>query len=160
MKKLVGIAVAAVLLVFAWRGSELNVQWPPAPVAGINTPKPNPELMGLAADVAKILPKMTPTDRRYLAHFYDAMGFVLLRDAERDQPIISDTEKFSAFHGGSLRLAIDRKDVGKYDGLGEAIDLTFVKANGADVLKVDEKVRRNLVVACGVLSWTFSIHGE
>jgi hypothetical protein len=38
--------------------------------------------------------------------------------------------------------------------------MAFIKANGADVLKVDEKVRRNLVVACGVLSWTFSIHGE
>ncbi len=160
MTKLAGIAVAAVLLVFAWRGSELNVQWPPVPVSAIKVPRPEPELMKLAADVGKILPKMTPTDRRYLAHFYDAMAFVLLRDGDREKPIISDTDKFSAFHGGSLRLAIDKSDVGKYDGLGEAIDMTFIKANGADVLKVDEKVRRNLVVACGVLSWTFSIHGE
>jgi len=160
VKKFVGIAVAAVLLVFAWRGSQLNVQWPPVPVSAIKVPKPEPELMKLAADVGKILPKMTPTDRRYLAHFYDAMAFVLLRDGDREKPIISDTDKFSAFHGGSLRLAIDKSDVGKYDGLGEAIDMAFIKANGADVLKVDEKVRRNLVVACGVLSWTFSIHGE
>jgi len=116
--KFAGIAVAAVLLVFAWRGSELNVQWPPLPVSAIKVPKPEPELMKLAADVGKIL------------------------------------------HGGSLRLAINKSDVGKYDGLGEAIDMAFVKANGADVVKVDEKVRRNLVVACGVLSWTFSIHGE
>jgi hypothetical protein len=160
VKKFVGIAVAAVLLVFAWRGSELNVQWPPVPVSDIKVPKPEPELMQLAADVGKILPKMTPADRRYLAHFYDAMAFVLLRDGEREKPIIADTERFAAFHGGSLRLAIDKSDVGKYDGLGEAIDMAFIKANGADVLKVDEKVRRNLVVACGVLSWTFSIHGE
>jgi hypothetical protein len=88
------------------------------------------------------------------------MAFVLLRDGDRPEPIISDTDKFVAFHAGSLQLAIDRKDVGKYDGLGAAIDEAFVGAVGADAVKVDAAVRARLVAASGVLSWTFSIHGE
>lgn len=160
MRRLVGVAVAAVLLAFAWRGSVLTIPWPPEHLESIRVPKPDPEVLAIAEGVGKILPRMTPTDRHYLAHFYDAMAFILLRDGDRDEPIVSDTEKFIALHAGSLRLAIDRKDVGKYDGLGEAIDETFLKAAGADPKKVDTAVRAQLVAACGVLAWTFSIHGE
>lgn len=160
MKKLVGVGVAAVLLVFAWKGSELTVPWPPAPLSEARVPKPDPKLLVIAEGVGKILPRMTPKDRKYLANFYDAMAFVLLRDGDRSDPIISDTDKFVTFHAGSLQLAIDRKDVGKYDGLGAAIDEAFVGAVGADAVKVDAAVRARLVAASGVLSWTFSIHGE
>ena len=56
--------------------------------------------------VNNILPK----DRIYLSRFYDAMGWIIMRDSERDTPIISNTEKLSEFHAGSLQLAIDRED--------------------------------------------------
>lgn len=152
--------MATVLLLFAWKGHQLSLSWPPAPQAGIKSPQPSPEVMALASPVREYLPKMLPKDRIYLANFYDAMAFVLLRDGSRDEPIVSDTEKFVAFHGSSLRLAIDKADVGKYGDLGGAIDQVFVAAAGADQQKVDAAVREKLVSACGALSWTFSIHGE
>lgn len=152
--------VAAVLLLFAWKGHELSLSWPPTPSAEVKSPQPSPEVMALAAPVREYLPRMLPKDRIYLAHFYDAMAFVLLRDADRGEPIISDTDKFVAFHGSSLRLAIDKADVGKYGDLGSAIDRVFVAAAGADARKIDAELRENIVAACGALSWTFSIHGE
>jgi hypothetical protein len=156
----VRVIVGVVLLVFAWKGSELTYSWPPAPAKDIKAPQPPAEIMAWAKPVAVILPKMTPADRNYLAHFYDALAFILIRDGERSEPIMSDTEKFATFHGGSLRSAIDREDVGKYPGLGEAIDQTFVTANGADIVAIDKDVRSRLVAACGALSWAFTIHGE
>lgn len=160
MSPAVRYVVAAVLLVFAWKGSELSVSWPPAAVESIKAPKPPVEVLQLAAPVKAFLPKMTPADRSYLAHFYDAMAFVILRDGDREEPIIADTDRFVAFHGGSLRLAIDKQDVGKYGDLGSAIDQSFVNAIGADPQRLDADVRRKLVAACGALSWTFTIHGE
>lgn len=159
--KIAGVIVAAVLIVFAWKGSELELSWPPAGTSKNDVPpKPAPELLVWADGVGRVLPKMTPPDRRYMATFYEALAFVIMRDGDRESPIISDTDKFVALHAGSLRLAIDRKDVGKYDGLGEAIDETFIKAAGADPKKLDKETRGLIVAACGVLSWTFSIHGE
>jgi len=152
--------VAAVLLLFAWKGAELKVEWPQPPATVIRAPQPPAERMEWAKPVIEVLPKMTPKDRQYLAHFYDAMAFVLMRDADRGTPIVSTTTKFETFHGGSLRLAVDKKDVGKYPGLGEAIDQVFIAANGPDEVAVSDEVRAKLVAACGVLSWTFSIHGE
>lgn len=160
MRKVAGVIVAAVLLVFAWKGSELQLSWPPVTARDERPPKPAPELLAWAGSVGKILPKMTPTDRRYLATFYDAMAFVMLRDGDRESPIVSDSDKFITLHAGSLQLAIDRKDVGKYEGLGAAIDEAFVNAVGADPKKLDKETRGRIVAACGVLSWTFSIHGE
>lgn len=152
--------MAAILLAFAWKGHELSIEWPQPPAAAINTPEPSPAVMALAEPVREYLPKMLPKDRIYLAHFYDAMAFILLRDADRGEPIISDTDKFVAFHGSSLRLSVDKSDVGKYGDLGAAIDKVFVTAAGADHQKVDAAVREKLVAACGALSWTFNIHGE
>lgn len=160
MNAKVRLIVGVVLLIFAWRGSSLDLRWPPQDVVDIKAPKPDAVIMDWAKPVAAILPKMTPADRNYLAHFYDALAFILIRDGDREQPIVADTEKFAVFHGGSLRLAVDRKDVGKYPGLGEAIDQTFVNANGADIVNVDADVRARLVAACGALSWAFKIHGE
>jgi hypothetical protein len=35
-----------------------------------------------------------------------------------------------------------------------------VAANGADIKTLDADARGKMVAACGVLSWTFTIHGE
>jgi hypothetical protein len=150
--------VAGVLLAFAWRGSVLDIQWPPKPFTEPVAPQPDPAILKWAEGLGPIVSKMTPADRQYLANLYDAMAFVLLRDGKRDEPIITTTDWFVRFHTGTLRLAIDRENVGKYQGLGEAIDQVFVNAVGADQRALDEAGRVKLVAACGVLSWVFSIH--
>jgi len=157
----VRLIVAAVLLLFAWKGSELRLEWPPPPpAADVTTPQPSPEVLAYAEPVREYLARMTPKDRIYLSKFYEALAFVMLRDAGRDDPIMTTTDKFVAFHGGSLRSAIDKKDVGKYGDLGAAIDRTFLNAAGADAKSLDADVRQKLVAACGALAWTFGIHGE
>jgi hypothetical protein len=149
--------VAALLLVFAWKGSELTALWPPAPLKAIDTPRPSPELLKLAEPLKPILPKMLPKDRQYLATLYDAMAYVLIRDGEREKPIVGSNDQFAAFHAGTLKLAIDKAAVGKYPGLAEAIDNVFVNAIGADVRELSVEDRRGLIAACGVLSWSFGI---
>jgi hypothetical protein len=152
--------VVGVLLVFAWKGSALDFFWPPRGVPGRGVPNPGPEVIKVAEPLREFLPKMTPKDRLYLSSFYDAVAYILMKDAERNLPIISDTEKFATFHAGSLQLAVDKKDVGKYPGLGQAIDEVFVSAAGPDVVPMSEKTRRNLIGACGVLSWSLGINRD
>ena len=149
--------VAAVLLVFAWKGSELTTIWPPAPLTTVDTPKPSPELLKLAEPLKPILPRMLPKDRQYLATLYDAMVYVLIRDGEREKPIIGSNDQFAAFHAGTLNLAIDKAAVGKYPGLAEAVDNVYVNALGADVRELTVDDRRALIAACGVLSWSFGM---
>lgn len=152
--------VAVVLLVFAWKGSSITLDWPPAPHEAIKIPQPDPALIKWAEPMRGVLPKMLLKDRQYLANFYDALVFVLMRDATRDDPIINTTEEFARFHGGSLRSAIDKENVGKYPGLAEAIDETLVNAVGADIRALDKDLRTRLTAACGVLSWVLSVHGD
>lgn len=152
--------VAVVLLVFAWKGSTLDIPWPPEPFQTINGPEPDAKLMKWAEPLKSIVPKMLPADRQYLANFYDAMAFVLLKDGDRDPPIVSTTDQFVVFHANSLRLAIERAKVGKYPGLGEAIDEVFLNAAGPESKAIDADTRSILVAACGVLSWSFAIHRD
>ena len=149
--------VAAFLLVFAWKGSELSTIWPPAPLTAVDTPKPSPELLKLAAPLKPILPRMLPKDRLYLATLYDAMAYVIIRDGEREKPIIGSNDQFVAFHTGTLNLAIDKAAVGKYPGLAEAIDEVYLSALGAEVRELSKDDRRALIAASGVLSWSFGI---
>lgn len=146
------------LLFFSWRGAALKIEWPAESAQPLRLERPAD--LQLAGDVQKIAARMTPKDRAYMAHFYDALGWVLNRDGERDKSIITDTNKFEMFHSQSLDMAIDRKDVGKYDGLGAAIDQTFISSAGADSQNVTPAVREKLLKACSVLAWTFQIHGE
>lgn len=152
--------VAAVLLFFAWKNSDLTLPWPPQPDNGVKAPQPATEMLEWAAPLKPILPTMLPSDRKYLAAFYEAMAFVLLRDGDRENPIVGSTEQFANFHAGSLRLAIDKAKVGKYPGLAEAIDQTFLAALGPEMKPLDKQARGRLVGACGVLSWVFGIRGN
>ena len=149
--------MAVMILAFAWKGSELAISWPPAPLTQIDTPKPEARLLAWAEPLRPILPRMLPKDRLYLASLYDAMAFVLMRDGDRERPIVGTTEQFANFHAGTLKLAIDKASVGKYEGLGEAIDLVYVSALGPDIRAIDKDSRVKLIAACGVLSWTFGI---
>lgn len=152
--------VAAVLLVFAWRGSNLTLPWPPSDGTAVVVPKPDQTILAWAEPLRPVLPKMLAKDREYLANFYDAMSFVLIRDGGRDEPIIGTTTQFVTFHTGSLQLAIDRANVGKYPGLGEAIDLTFVNAIGADVRALSPEDRTKLTAACSVLAYALKVGGD
>jgi hypothetical protein len=154
--------VAVVLLAFAWRGDELKMQWPtlPKPAAVAAAAKPTADQLAWASELKSILPKMLPADRQYLSAFYDATAFVLTQDGARSTPIISDTDKFTIFHAGSLQLAIEKRNVGKYPGLDKAIDSVFMNASGADVSAIDADKRAKLIAACNVLNHVFRINGN
>ena len=155
--------VAAVILLFAWRGGNLSMKWPqlPQPAAAVAVvEKPSADQLAWASELKAILPKMLPSDRQYLAAFYDATKFVLTQDGERSTPIIGDTDKFTVFHAGSLQLAIQKKNVGKYPGLDKAIDSVFFNAVGADVKAIDKATGEKLIAACNVLAHVFRINGN
>jgi hypothetical protein len=153
--------VAAVLLVFAWKGSALKIEWPP-PGGGttVTIPKPDGVILEWAEPLKPILPTMLVKDREYLANFYDALSFVLIRDAGRESPIVKTTGDFVVFHAGSLQLAIDKAAVGKYPGLGEAIDQTFVNALGADQRALSADDRTKLTAACTVLAYALKVGND
>lgn len=152
--------VAGVLLMFAWKGADVSLEWPLPGLDNVAAPQPDPAILAWAEPLKPILPKMLPADRKYLANFYDACAYIVLHDGDRDVPIIGTTDQFVIFHSGSLRTAIEKAKVGRYPGLGEAIDQTFVNAMGADPKKLDAASRSRLVAACGVLSWAFRIGHE
>ena len=151
--------VAVCLLLFAWKGHVLDMEWPPLPGVVVSPPSPSPERMAWAADVRGIAPRMLPADREYLSSFYEGLAFVLLRDKDRTGgPIIRTTDEFATFHGGSLEAAIDKAKVGIYPGLDKAIDKVFFAALDTDEpKKLTDAERESIVAACGVLSYTFKI---
>jgi hypothetical protein len=155
------IAVAVVLLVFAWKGSSLKIEWPPmGPGTAVTIPRPDGVILEWAEPLRPILPKMLAKDREYLANFYDALSFVLIRDADRDPPIVRTTSDFVAFHAGSLQLAIDKAAVGKYPGLAEAIDQTIINALGADQRALSSEDRTKLTAACTVLAYALKVGND
>lgn len=150
-------AVAALLLVFAWKGSSLTIPWPPAPATNVVIPRPENVLLEWVEPLKPILPKMLVKDREYLASFYDAMSFVLIRDAGRQKPVVKTTSDFVSFHAGSLQLAIDKANVGKYPGLGEAIDLSIVNALGGDARALSDEDRVKLTAVCSTLAYAMKV---
>ena len=150
-------AVAALLLVFAWKGSSLTIPWPPSPATNVVIPRPENVLLEWVEPLKPILPKMLVKDREYLASFYDAMSFVLIRDAGRQKPVVKTTSDFVSFHAGSLQLAIDKANVGKYPGLGEAIDLSIVNALGGDARALSDEDRVRLTAVCSTLAYAFKV---
>lgn len=153
-------ALVVILLFFSWKGVTLDLSWPPHDESAVSTPRPGQEYLDWARPVQPIAGRMLPKDRLYLSSFYEAMAFILLRDFDRDKPIVATTDNFIAFHSGSLRLAIDKASVGKYPGLAEAIDQTFMAAIGPDQKTLDKSMQERLVAACGALSWVMGIHGD
>lgn len=152
--------VAAVLLFFAWKDANVSVLWPPAQVEIAPSEKPSAEKLAWAKQLRGKVAGMLPKDRIYLASFYDAVLFVLAQDGRRAQPLVSNTEKFAAFHANSLQLAIEKGNVGKYPGLDDAIDAVFFSAAGPDVKEVDAATRTQLSDAAAVLAWVFRIRAD
>jgi len=152
--------VAIVLLVFAWKGSSLRMSWPLAERGTVIIKTPGEAAKRWVEPLRGKVSGMLPADRQYLANFYDAMQFIVSRDAKRDPGIMATNADFATFHAGSLKSAIDREDVGKYPGLGTAIDEVFVNALGADIKPLDAAGYERLEQACGALAWTFAVNGD
>lgn len=151
-------AIVVVLLFFSWKGAKIDLNWPPADVAEVvSVQRPSEDALAWAAPVREIAKGMLPTDRIYLASLYEAIAFILKRDFTRDDPVIKTTDDFVAFHSASLRLGIDKKSVGKYPGLAEAIDKTFLNAIGADQRALDPAIAGKLVAASEALSYILGI---
>lgn len=152
-------AVALVLL-FAWRGEIGSVVWPPAKRPDVAVvQKPDDEAMGWVAAINAN--GMTPKDRLYVADFYLAVAYVLSTDGARENRILDSTSKFSAFHAGSLQLAIEKGAVGRYPGLGASIDRAFFAAAGdKDSKAIDATLAARLVRCCEALAWRFTIHAD
>lgn len=152
--------VAAVLIYFAWNGVKFDMTWPPKGEADTTIVSPPESQLAWAEPLKAILPKMLPADREYLSAFYDALGFVVFQDGSRSTPAITTSDQFVQLHAGSLNLAIQKKNVGKYPGLAQAIDQTFLAACGPESVSLTKESRMTLVSACNTLAWVFRIHHE
>lgn len=152
--------VAAVLVFFAWNGVKFDMVWPPKSTSEPTIVVPSESQLAWAEPLKAILPKMLPADREYLSAFYDALGFVVYQDGSRSNPAITSSDQFVQLHAGSLNLAIEKKNVGKYPGLAQAIDQTFLAACGPEAVSLTKESRMTLVSACNTLAWVFRIHHE
>lgn len=152
--------VAAVLVFFAWNGVRFDMTWPPKSLSEPTIVVPSESQLAWAEPLKAILPKMLPEDRQYLSAFYDALGFVVYQDGSRSSPAITTSDQFVQLHAGSLNLAIQKKNVGKYPGLDRAIDQTFLAACGPESESLTKESRMTLVSACNTLAWVFRIHHE
>lgn len=150
--------MAVVILTFAWKGAIVEMVWPPRPnVPAVSTVAPDPALLKWAETLRPILPKMLPADRQYLASLYDAMAFVIKQDRGRERPIISSMDSFRSFHADTLKSAVERLKVGKYEGLDAALDMTFGNANGFEAKPITEDGAAKLIAAAQVLSYVLGI---
>lgn len=135
----------------------MPLAWPPEQVEVV-TPDPSDEARQWVShvNVANILPK----DRIYLSGFYSAVGYVMDRDADLEEPVVTSNEKFARLHAGSLNYAIDKGEVGRYPVLGRDIALVFSNAVGNTPAAMTDEMREDIVDACDALAWKFDIHGE
>lgn len=135
----------------------MPLAWPPEQVEVV-TPDPSDEARQWVShvNVANILPK----DRIYLSGFYSAVGYVMDRDADLEEPVVTSNEKFARLHAGSLNYAIDKGEVGRYPVLGRDIALVFLNAVGNTPAAMTDEMREDIVDACDALAWKFDIHGE
>lgn len=152
--------VAALLLLFAWKGSVLDIKWPQPPSVVIDGPAPPKEARAWTENLTPLVARMLPADRMYLSNLYDAMRFVIDRDGKREDPIILTNDNFASFHSGTLALAIDKGSVGKYPELDARIDEVFFSALGAEIRTLSSQDRERLQNACAALSWAFGIHRD
>lgn len=155
--------IAAVLIAIAFGGKALDIVYTPSLEATVVPVSPDDRKLVEGIKVDGIL----PADRAYYSAFYAALGEVLKHDGERDTPAIDTTEKFRRVHAGSLNFALERKRVGKYDGLGAQIDEAFRQAavtekakDGLDVQAMTRALRDRLQAACAALAWKFAVHRD
>lgn len=170
--------MVTIVLLFIWRGDISTIIYPTQTPTLPSVVVPDSSSKAITADIK--VDGILPADRLYYSAFYDSLGLVLANDGERDTRIVDTTEKFRRFQAGSLDLAIEKKKVGIYPGLGEAIDKAFALAvwggdpanlrTPADVAKAIEEgltprpmskaVSDRIRSCCSALAWKFGINGE
>lgn len=180
-----GLIVMLVLFV-VWRAEidaaikALQAVTPPAPQPAA------PSLPGAASTNARAwvsaVPAnaMLPADRIFVGNFYESLGYVLGNEAEKEAQVLDTTVKFRRGHSLALDLAIEKAKVGKYPGLGEAIDRAFALAvvdfpaadigdeaavakaiaDGLTPRPVTKALRARLIDCCAALRWKLGINGE
>lgn len=131
MSAAVRAIIVAVVLFFLWRGKIDTL------LHRRNDPARPPLVVvddlarAWARDVS--VDSILPADRAYYSDFFDSLVWILLNDGNHDTPILDTNEKLRRFYAGSLDLAIEKKAVGKYPGLGESLDRAFaLAASGID----------------------------
>lgn len=138
------------MLLFCWKGAAVRCQW----IGGEKSKIPTKESLRFVCPVLPWLRRMLPFDRQYLSVFYEAASFVLARDGERDDPILATTADFTAFHAGSLDLAVADGRLADCPALCES----FVEASGPGLADITEPVRRRLADCCDALSHVLRIN--
>lgn len=120
----------AVVLWFVWKDRIDSLVHPrDVPSAPVVAPDAAAKAWVAGVDVNGIL----PADRDYYARFFDAIDFTLGNDGDHDTPILDTNEKLRRYMIGSLDMAIEKKAVGKYPGLADALDKAFaLAASGVD----------------------------
>ena len=122
--------VVAVVLWFVWKDRLDSLIHPnDIPSVIVEAPDADGKAWAAGVEVAKIL----PNDRDSYGRFFDGLDWVIGNDGDHDAPILDTNEKLRRFIVGSLGAAIEKKSVGKYPGLGEALDRAFaLAASGVD----------------------------
>jgi hypothetical protein len=82
------------------------------------------------------------------------MAVVLERAAEKSVRVTETTDLFEGWHAAATDLAVDMDEVGKYPGLGEAIDAVFLKAVGDESRKMTDLDKKKLARAARAIAWT------
>lgn len=176
--------IVAVALLFLWRQEAMDAirglaatPSPPAPAVGPLVPvSPAAQAWASALKASAIQQE----DRLYYSDFYAALRDVLSRDGEHDAPALDTTEKIRRAHSAALDMALERAKVGRYPGLGEAIDRALALAaagasaedcadedkvakaieEGLTPRPVTKALRSRLIEACGALAAKFAAGGD
>jgi hypothetical protein len=141
MKRIVWFAAAIVLLAFLFpEGVKLPTPTP-AP-----TPEP-PAVVVVDDTIVSLLANADRADKARIVSVYEGLRHVLARDQGAR---VNTTEKLAELQANTLQLAIESP--GKYPGLDEAIETSFVAAMGTDdVLSVTPEVVTKLLAWCDLI---------
>lgn len=141
MKNFVWIAAALLVLSFIYpNGPTLPVR-PPVP-----QPAPAPAPV-VDERLAALLAKADAADKQRIADVYNALIFVLRRDAGAR---VTTTEQWADLAANTLQLAIETP--GKYPGVDTAIESVFLATVGTDdVLPNNPDTQQKLIAACEIV---------
>lgn len=141
---------------FSYKGARLDVSWPPASTTKIRAAVPDYDIRRVTSVVRPH--EIAPHDRVYLAHFYDALAYVVENDGRKHSPQIETVDGFAELHNSSLAAAVDRDHVGIYHSLMDDVWQAIFEIAGVEDVTVNAAMRERLVTACSALAWRFAIH--
>lgn len=142
MKNLIWLAAALLVLSFVYPNGPSLPSRPPV------APEPAPVVGPVDESLVKLLANATTADKVRIADVYDALIFVLKRDAGKR---VVTTEQWADLMANTLQLAIETP--GKYPGVDEAIETIFTTTVGTDdVLPGNPETQKKLIAACEIVA--------